>query len=101
MLIYPDLCCLDRPFDDQSQLVIRLQTEAKLHIQHEIRQGGFALVWSAAMDLEDDANPDLERRDAMAAWKSVASVDVEDEGRYADSGGRSGRLRPCNPGRKR
>ena len=77
MLIYLDLCCLNRPFDDQNQLVIRLQTEAKLHIQHEIRQGGLALAWSAVMDLENDANPDLERRNAIAAWKSVASVDVE------------------------
>ena len=53
------------------------------------------------MDLENDANPDLERRNAIAAWKSVASVDVEDERRYADSGGRSGRLRPCTPGGER
>ena len=77
MLIYLDLCCLNRPFDNQDQLVIRLQTEAKLHVQHEIRQGGLALVWSAVMDLENDANPDIERRNAIAAWKSVASVDVE------------------------
>lgn len=77
MLIYLDLCCLNRPFDDQNQLVVRLQTEAKLHIQHQIRQGSFSLVWSAAMDLENDANPDIDRRNAIAAWKAVASVDVE------------------------
>lgn len=77
MLTYLDLCCLNRPFDDQNQLVVRLQTEAKLHIQDQIRQGSFSLVWSAAMDLENDANPDIDRRNAIAAWKAVASVDVE------------------------
>ncbi len=77
MLIYLDTCCLNRPFDDQNQLVIRLQTEAKLHIQHAIRQGELSLVWSAAMDLENEANPDVDRRDAIAGWKPVASMDVD------------------------
>ena len=77
MLIYLDLCCLNRPFDDQDQLVIRLQTEAKLHVQHAIRQGSHSLVWSAAIDLENEENPDIERRNAIAAWKSIASVDVD------------------------
>jgi predicted nucleic acid-binding protein len=30
MKLYLDLCCFNRPFDDQSQLLVRLQTEAKL-----------------------------------------------------------------------
>lgn len=33
MLIYLDICCFNRPFDDQSDLIVRLQTEAKLHVQ--------------------------------------------------------------------
>lgn len=37
MRIYLDNCCFNRPFDDQSQLRIRLETEAKLVVQDLIR----------------------------------------------------------------
>ncbi|MEY6432363.1 hypothetical protein ABC977_08085 [Thioalkalicoccus limnaeus] len=43
-LIYLDICCFNRPFDDQGQLLIRLQTEAKLFVQEGIRAGDHALV---------------------------------------------------------
>lgn len=39
MLIYLDNCCFNRPFDDQEQLRVRLETEAKLRIQHLMREG--------------------------------------------------------------
>ena len=35
------------------------------------------MVWSAVLDLENEANPDRERRQAIAEWKALASVDVE------------------------
>ena len=44
-LIYLDICCFNRPFDDQTQLLIRLQTEAKLAVQDAIRTGTHQLVW--------------------------------------------------------
>ena len=34
-----DLCCFNRPFDDQSQTRIRLETEAKLALQEHVRSG--------------------------------------------------------------
>ncbi len=77
MLIYLDICCLNRPFDDQSQLFIRLQTEAKLYVQDAIRQRIFTLAWSAVLDLENVANPDIERREAIAGWKAMAVVDID------------------------
>lgn len=76
-LIYLDICCLNRPFDDQTQLLIRLQTEAKLFDQEAIRKGEHTLVWSAVLDLENRANPDIERRHAVQAWRSFATVEVE------------------------
>lgn len=36
MKIYLENCCFNRPFDDQNQLKIKLEAEAKLHIQAEI-----------------------------------------------------------------
>ena len=32
MLLYLDNCCFNRPYDNQSHLLVRLETEAKLHI---------------------------------------------------------------------
>ena len=46
MKIYLDNCCFNRPFDDQSQIRIRLESEAKLTIQELIQTGELSLVWS-------------------------------------------------------
>ena len=35
--LYLDLCCFNRPFDDQSQTRVRLETEAKLALQEHVR----------------------------------------------------------------
>lgn len=77
MLIYLDLCCFNRPFDDQGQLLVRLQTEAKLHVQQAIRDGVFQMAWSAVLDLENRANPDPDRREAIAEWRPLAAIDVD------------------------
>ena len=79
MLIYLDMCCFNRPFDDQSQLLVRLQTEAKLHGQKFMLDGQYKLVWSAVLDLENAANPDARRRQAIAEWRLRASVDIDME----------------------
>jgi hypothetical protein len=57
MKIYLDNCCFNRPFDDQSQLRIKLESEAKLKIQDDIRAQRIQLVWSYILDLENDNNP--------------------------------------------
>ena len=49
-LIYLDICCFNRPFDDQSQLLIRLQTEAKLFVQDSIRKGDHGLLRKTKAD---------------------------------------------------
>jgi len=77
MLVYLDMCCFNRPFDDQGQLLVRLQTEAKLHVQKLILDGQYKLVWSAVLDLENAANPDVRRRQAIAEWRFLASMDVD------------------------
>ena len=80
MRIYLDNCCFNRPFDDQTQLKIRLETEAKLHIQRQIMLGEVELVWSYILEFENNRNVDMEVRNSIHGWKSVASVFcVEDE----------------------
>lgn len=57
MKIYLDNCCFNRPFDDQSLLIIQLETEAKLNIQEKIKSGDISLGWSYILDFENNANP--------------------------------------------
>ncbi len=76
--LYLDNCCFNRPFDDQSQLLVRLETEAKLFIQEGIRNGVFDLVWSYILDIESDANPHPRRKKDVQAWKVFAQTDVEE-----------------------
>nr|VFK60939.1 MAG: hypothetical protein BECKTUN1418F_GA0071002_12353 [Candidatus Kentron sp. TUN]VFK64433.1 MAG: hypothetical protein BECKTUN1418D_GA0071000_12603 [Candidatus Kentron sp. TUN]VFK70124.1 MAG: hypothetical protein BECKTUN1418E_GA0071001_12383 [Candidatus Kentron sp. TUN] len=78
MRIYLDNCCFNRPFDDQSSLTIRLETEAKLEIQKEIKSGIFALGWSYILDYENDANPFVERWIEIQAWKDISDSFVSE-----------------------
>lgn len=75
MKVYLDNCCFNRPFDDQTPLVIRLETEAKLYVQDLIRQGELNLVWSFMLDYENVANPFEEVRLQIAEWKDLAAID--------------------------
>ncbi|MDR1703348.1 MAG: hypothetical protein LBS19_01510 [Clostridiales bacterium] len=50
MRIYLDNCCYNRPFDEQTSVTIRLETDAKLQIQEMIRCGELELCWSFILD---------------------------------------------------
>jgi len=76
--IYLDNCCFNRPFDDQSQIRIRLETEAKLYIQEKIVKGEIQLVWSYVLDYENVFNPYEERRRVIERWRALAVRDVSE-----------------------
>jgi predicted nucleic acid-binding protein len=76
VLLYLDICCFNRPFDDQSQVRILLETEAKLAIQERIRLGTLRLAWSYMMDFENEANPFMERKLSISNWRNIATVDI-------------------------
>jgi predicted nucleic acid-binding protein len=78
MKIYLDNCCFNRPFDDQKQLRIKVETEAKLDIQERISKKEFDLAWSYILDFENEANPFEQRRLAIKVWKNHASVDTDE-----------------------
>ena len=77
MRVYLDNCTFNRPFDDQIQIRIRLETEAKLYIQEKIQDGALELAWSYILDYENLANPFEERRRVIQNWKARASIDVD------------------------
>nr|VFK32749.1 MAG: hypothetical protein BECKMB1821G_GA0114241_11249 [Candidatus Kentron sp. MB]VFK34597.1 MAG: hypothetical protein BECKMB1821I_GA0114274_10779 [Candidatus Kentron sp. MB]VFK76864.1 MAG: hypothetical protein BECKMB1821H_GA0114242_107915 [Candidatus Kentron sp. MB] len=76
MKIYLDNCCFNRPYDDQFDFRIRLEVEAKLKIQEEIRNGTFQLVWSYLLDYENNKNPFKERKEQIAGWRKYALKDI-------------------------
>lgn len=59
--IYLDACCLNRPFDDQTQARIRLEAEAVLMILTECETGDWEWIGSAVLDWEIEQIPDPER----------------------------------------
>lgn len=86
--IYLDNCCYNRPFDNQEQMSIRLETEAKLYIQAGIRGKRYALAWSYVLDSENDDNPYDEKREAIAPWKEIAAAYCTSSEDVLASGGR-------------
>lgn len=85
MITYLDNCMFNRPFDEQSHIRIRLETEAKLNIQEEIRRGTYQLVWSYILDYENSKNPFQERKEQIIKWKKYALTDVEENQEIIDT----------------
>jgi hypothetical protein len=58
MKIYLDVCCLNRPFDDQTQHRIRLESEAVIAILDCCQSKDWQLVGSEVIDFEISQTPD-------------------------------------------
>ena len=75
--IYLDNCCFNRPYDDQNNLNVHLEAEAKIFIQNEILNKTFELAWSFMMDYEISSNPFQDRQIVFLNWKHIAVVDID------------------------
>lgn len=90
MRIYLDNCSYNRPYDDQAQMRIYLETQAKLHIQDMIRNGNLELVTSYVLDYENSRNRSLQKKMTIERFmKEYTSIYVSDRniseiGKYAD-----------------
>ncbi len=58
MKIYMDVCCLNRPFDDQTQDRIRIESDAILAILSKCVTGEWKLLSSEVMDIEIENTQD-------------------------------------------
>ncbi len=61
MDIYFDNCCIQRPFDDKSQIRIRLEAEAVISIIELIEGNSIDLVTSSIVEMELNKTPDPDR----------------------------------------
>ncbi len=68
--VYLDNCCYNRPYDDQKQLRISLETQAKMAIQKAISEGKLTLVTSAMLYYENSRNGSRKIRDTVANFMS-------------------------------
>jgi predicted nucleic acid-binding protein len=59
--IYLDTCCLNRPFDDQTQERIRLESEAVLAILSRIEKGDWDWIGSEVLMDEIEQTPDTQK----------------------------------------
>lgn len=71
-LIYLDNCCFNRPYDNQSQPRIELETRAKLFVQHLIAEKELNLVVSFMSEMENEANPFVERKHSIGDFFQYA-----------------------------
>ena len=74
MKIYLDVCCLNRPFDDQSQERIRLESEAVLAILG--RSKTVTLLSSEIVDIEISKIPDEDRKQKVMLLSSISRVNI-------------------------
>ena len=77
--IYLDNCCYNRPFDNQNQMKIFMESQAKLYIQSQIRDEVYELVWSYVLEYENAKNPYIDKREAIAPWRNIADENVSEE----------------------
>jgi len=75
--IYLDNCCFNRPYDDQKQLRIFLETQAKLHIQSLVYEEKIELVWSFILTFENSRNIFNAKKIAISQWENFSSSFVE------------------------
>jgi len=61
-----DLCCLKRPYDDQTDPKVRLETDAVLIILSMAESGKIRVVSSEVLEFENAENTNVERRQRAA-----------------------------------
>jgi predicted nucleic acid-binding protein len=76
MKVYLDNCCYNRPFDDQTQFRISLETQSKLFIQALVVKGDIKLVWSYILSIENAKNPYENKRLSISRFAEYAEMKV-------------------------
>ena len=77
MKVYLDACCLNRPFDDQSQPRVRLEAEAIALILEKLHHSEWEWIGSEILLHEVGQNPDLENRQRALSFAALAHQVVE------------------------
>jgi len=81
MKIYMDVCCLNRPYDDQTQDRIYLESEAVLTILKHIEAGDWTWISSSVVlfEIGETPNPERKRRVLKLCEKAASSIGLNEE----------------------
>ena len=74
--VYLDVNIYNRPFDDQGQVRIRLETIAIFSIMQNIKSKELSLIWSFIIDYENSINPHDDVRQEVELLSSLASKTI-------------------------
>ncbi len=78
MRVYLDNCCYNRPYDDQTQLRISLETQAKLFVQEQIKNNTIELATSYILLYENSENPyEMRKKSILEFIQSNSSVHID------------------------
>ncbi|MCL2047219.1 MAG: hypothetical protein FWG87_00690 [Defluviitaleaceae bacterium] len=79
--LYLDMCCFNRPYDDQQQARIHVESLAKLSIQQLLTVGALEFVWSYILEFENSRNRYKLRQDTIHkfSYRCVQYVDETNE----------------------
>ena len=72
--VYLDTSVYNRPFDDQTQKKIPLETEAVLGILGMIENKEIELVNSSILDYENSRNPKFNQKQNMIVFQQMANI---------------------------
>jgi len=75
--IYLDCCCLNRPFDDQSNPIIYFESEAIKIIISLCEQGLFTLISSEILEFEINKTSDILRKERLKTLESLSKEKVK------------------------
>ena len=75
--IYLDTSVYNRPFDDQGQTTVRLETEAFLSILEKTISGAIIIIGSSALLYENSLNPFPDRKERVSNYLSILSKFVK------------------------
>ena len=77
--MYLDNCCYNRPYDEQRQMRIILEAQAKLFIQQLIVERKLELAVSYVSRYENSFNPEVERKEAINNFLRNAAIYIGSE----------------------
>ncbi|MCL2093582.1 MAG: PIN domain-containing protein [Treponema sp.] len=77
--VYLDNCTFNRPFDDQRQIRISLESQAKLYIQRLIIDKSIDLICSYMNFFENSENPNNENKNSIKSFfnYAVEFIDID------------------------
>ena len=75
--IYLDACCLNRPFDNQSQVRVHLESEAILQIIESAKKGKVIWFNSDALEFEVDKIENQDKKEKVLALLEYSNNKIE------------------------